>query len=297
VPAAQVRQLRRRIRSVDSTRKITRAMELIATSRIVKAQQRVVAARPYAEELRRVVANVIAAGAPDHPLLRRREEIRRTGLVVVAADRGLAGAYNANVLRRAEAQGRVVGSGLRLFPVGRKAENHFRARGYEIERAYGGITDRPAFDDARRVAADVMTAYEAGTVDAVDLVFTQFFSLATQRVVVQRLLPIEAAGPSRRTGYELEPGETATVLDRLLPAHVEARIFDALLEASASEHAARQRAMKAATENAEDLVTTLTRTANRVRQSAITTELAEIVGGAEALGGSGRGRPVRRETE
>jgi F-type H+-transporting ATPase subunit gamma len=286
VPAAELRQLQRRIRSVQSTRKITRAMEMIATSRIVKAQQRVVAARTYTEEITRIIANLTAsAEAGDHPLLRPRDEIRRMGVVVLAADRGLAGAYNANVVRRAEADIRSTDRPARLFLVGRKAESHFRHRGYEIHRAYGGMSDSPGPDDAHRLAADVIAAYEQGAVDAVDLVATQFLSLGTQRAAVRRLLPVERFGPQPGCagGYELEPGEPMAILDRLLPRYVEARLFAALLDASASEYAARQRAMKAATDNADDLVTSLRRSANQVRQAEITTEIMEIVGGAEAL--------------
>ncbi|MDQ1489885.1 MAG: F-type H+-transporting ATPase subunit gamma, partial [Actinomycetota bacterium] len=199
--------------------------------------------------------------------------------------RGLAGAYNANVVRRAEADIRSTDRPARLFLVGRKAESHFRHRGYEIHRAYGGMSDSPGPDDAHRLAADVIAAYEQGAVDAVDLVATQFLSLGTQRAAVRRLLPVERFGPQPGCagGYELEPGEPMAILDRLLPRYVEARLFAALLDASASEYAARQRAMKAATDNADDLVTSLRRSANQVRQAEITTEIMEIVGGAEAL--------------
>ena len=292
MPAEQLREVRRRIRSVQSTKKITRAMELIAASRIVKAQQRVAAARPYSEEIARVVANLVAGGVGDHPLLRAREETRRVGLVVLAADRGLAGAYNANVLRMAEGHLREVGgtpSGSRLFLVGRKAQSYFRYRGYEIHRTYAGMSDTPTYQDARRVAGDVLAAYWAGEIDAVEVVYTRFQSAVTQRPVVRRLLPVqrfeaeEAGGKTPRAAYEFEPGEPEAVLDRLLPRYVEAELFAAMLDASASEHAARRRAMPSATENADDLIRTLKRVANRARQAEITTEIAEIVGGAEAL--------------
>jgi F-type H+-transporting ATPase subunit gamma len=297
VPAAQQREIQQRIRTVQSTRKITRAMEMIAASRIVRAQRRVAAARPYAEKITRVVGNLVAGGATDHPLLRTRPRIRRVGLVVLAADRGLAGAYNTNVLRMAERRLRNVPGGGKhgyaLFLVGRKAQSYFRYRGYAIHHGWEGMSDAPTYEDARRVAAEVMAAYEAGEVDAVEVVSTQFLSAATQRVTLRRLLPVEGfdGPPGResageegpRTRYELEPGEPAAILDGLLPRSVEARLLAALLDAAASEHAARQRAMKAATDNADDLVKTLRRVANETRQEQITTEIMEIVGGAEAL--------------
>lgn len=297
---AKLRQVRRRIRSVQSTKKITRAMELIAASRIVKAQQRVAAARPYAEEITKVIANLSSAGA-DHPLLVRREQQAKLGLVVLTADRGLAGGYNSNVIRTAEGrirQAGQAGQGYELFLVGRKGQGYFRYRGYDIRRAYVGMADTPSYEDARQVAGEVMASYEAGEVDFVEVAYTQFLSVATQRPVLRRLLPVEGfdgdggrGGPGGDHGgeagaaaaYEFEPAEPAAILDRLLPRYVEARLFAAMLDASASEHAARQRAMKAATDNADDLIKTLTRVANRARQTEITTEIMEIVGGAEAL--------------
>jgi F-type H+-transporting ATPase subunit gamma len=287
MPPAQIRQVRRRIRSVESTRKVTRAMGLVATSRILKAQRRLAAARPYFDEISRVVGNVVADGGRDHRLLRTREDIGRIGLVVLAADRGLAGAYNANVLRLAERHLRKAGSGTAgyaLFLVGRKAEAYFRYRGYEIRTTHEGMSDAPAYEDARLVAGEALAAYDAGDVDIVEVVSTQFLSMATQRAVRRRLLPVESFdGHPRATAYELEPGEPAVLLDLLLPRYVEACLFAALLDAAASEHAARQRAMKAASDNAAELVRTLRREANQARQAEITTEIMEIVGGAEAL--------------
>jgi F-type H+-transporting ATPase subunit gamma len=297
MPAAQLREVQQRIRSVQSTKKVTRAMEMIAASRIVKAQRRVVAARPYSEEVTRVIANLARGGAGDHPLLRTRDHLRRFGLVVLTGDRGLAGAYNANILRMAERRLRKMPGGadpgFALFLVGRKAQSYFRYRGYDIRHAHAGMSDTPTYDDARLVAGEVMAAYEDGVVDAVEVIFTQFLSAATQRVALQQLLPVEALhGPPggtggaevrRRAAYEFEPGEPAAILDELVPRYVAARLFAALLDAAASEHAARRRAMKAATDNANDLITTLTRVANETRQAEITTEIMEIVGGAEAL--------------
>jgi F-type H+-transporting ATPase subunit gamma len=287
----QERTLRRRIRSVQSTKKITKAMELIAASRIVRAQQRVDAARPYSEQITAVIGNLAAAGAGlSSPLLQPRETVARTAYVVVTADRGLAGAYNTNVIRVAERRIRDAGSDNALVCVGKKAENYFRFRRYAIDAAFTGFSDQPSYEDARAVAAFVTERFESGEYDEVELVFTTFLSMATQRVVHRRFMPIDTstleaaaeAGEGLTAEYEFEPGP-GQILERLLPRYAEARLFAALLEAAASEHAARQRAMKSATDNAEELITKLTRVMNRARQDAITTEIMEIVGGAEAL--------------
>lgn len=290
--AGKLRVIRRRIRSVQSTKKITRAMELIAASRIVRAQQRVEAARPYAEQISNVIANLAAAGAGgDHPLLREPESVQRVGYVVVTSDRGLAGGYNANVLRAAEVDLRAdldAGRQYSLVTVGRKAQGFFRYRQYDIAASYTGMSDLPTYEDAREVAGEVLRVFEAGEVDIVKVAYTRFLSAGTQRATVARLMPVEAptaaeaaeAGPA--PDYEFEPNPGA-ILERLLPRYVEARMFAFMLEASASEHAARQRAMKSATDNADDLIKTLTRVADQARQDEITTEIMEIVGGAEAL--------------
>ena len=289
------RALRRRINSVQSTKKITRAMELIAASRIVKAQQRVAAARPYSEQITEVIANLAAAGASlEHPLLRPRDPVRKVGVVAIAADRGLAGAYNSSVIRAAERtldDIRQDGRQFSLITVGRKPEGSLRYRRFRIDAAFGGFSEQPAYEDAQRVAEAVTERYMEGEVDQVELVYTRFFSAGSQRVDVVRLLPVERRliedlAKKRQEGpqavYEFEP-EPAEILDRLLPRYVEARIFAALLDAAASEHAARQRAMKAATDNADELTKNLSIVANKVRQAGITTEIMEIVGGAEAL--------------
>jgi F-type H+-transporting ATPase subunit gamma len=288
----QERILRRRIRSIQSTKKITRAMELIAASRIVKAQQRVAAARPYAEQITSVIRNLAAAGAaPASPLLQERPEVRRVGMVVVTADRGLAGAYNATVIRAAEravAEHRAAGREVRLACAGKKGFSYFRFRRYDVDASWIGHADNPRYEDARAIAEFVRERFEDGTYDRVDLAYTQFLSLGTQRAVVRQFMPLDrsvieqaaAAGP--RADYEYEPSPQE-ILDRLLPRYAEARLFAALLESAASEHASRQRAMKSATDNAEELIVKLTRIMNRARQDAITTEIMEIVGGAEAL--------------
>ncbi len=285
--SGQERVLRRRIRSVQSTKKITRAMELIAATRVVKAQQRAAAARPYAEQITAVIQHLGEAGAGrDYALLRRAEDVRKVGLVVITSDRGLAGAYNASVLRAAERQLdgiRSEGADYSLVLVGKKAAGFFSFRGYRIDAGFTGMTDTPTYADARRVAAVVRDAFEEGDVDQVDLVYTRFLSAGSQKVVTRRFMPLQVEGDSGLTAdYEYEPSPEG-ILERLLPRYVEARIFAALLDASASEHAARQRAMKAATDNAEELIRNLSIEANKQRQASITTEIMEIVGGAEAL--------------
>ncbi len=293
----QERILRRRIRSVESTKKITRAMELIAATRVVKAQERANAARPYSEQITSVIFDVVKAGAAlDHPLLRE-YDARRAAFVVVAGDRGLCGAYNNTILRMAEREmqaRRAEGDDYALFVVGNKAQSYFRFRGYAIEAAFGNMTDQPTYEDAREIGRAVANRFEQGEFSTLDLAYTRFISAGTQRPVIRRFLPLKVAedgdargGPSADLEYEPNP---TVILDTLLPRYVEARIFSALLDASASEHAARQRAMKSATDNAEDLIVSLTRVMNRARQDAITTEIMEIVGGAEALAQDKGGR-------
>ena len=287
------RVLRRRIKSVQSTKKITKAMELISASRIAKAQARVAAARPYSEQITEVIRNLAAAGAASSsPLLTGREDVRRVAVVVVSGDRGLAGAYNSTVIRAAERrinELRAEGKEYALVAVGRKAVGYFRFRNYKVDASFTGFSDQPAYENAREVAEFVSSRFESGEFDQVELAYTQFLSVGTQRAVVKRFMPLdaeaiadaaEASGP--KADYEFEPSPTE-ILDRLLPRYAEARLFAALLESAASEHAARQRAMKSATDNAEELITKLTRVMNRARQDAITTEIMEIVGGAEAL--------------
>jgi F-type H+-transporting ATPase subunit gamma len=291
--AQQLRVIKRRIGSVQSTQKITRAMELIASSRIVKAQQRVEAARPYAEQMRRLMASVAKkAGRIDHPLLSTRDEVRKVGSIVITSDRGLAGAYNSNIIRAAERDIQSHGADEELFLVGKKAVTYVRFRGYEFEHSWIGVSDQPGIEDAREVARAAATAFSDGDIDEVRLAYTRFESALTQRPIVTKLLPLpkeeleeeeeaEASGrPSPQ--YEFEP-EPEDILDVLVPRYVEGTVLQGMLEAAASEHAARRRAMKAATDNAEELIGTLTRVYNQARQAEITTEIMEIVGGAEAL--------------
>ena len=296
----QERVLRRRIKSVQSTKKITRAMELIAATRVVKAQQRAAAARPYAEQVTSVIQDLAEAGAGgDHPLLRTADEVRKVAYVVITSDRGLAGAYNTSVIRAAERtvqDRRADGIDYSLILVGKKAEGYFRFRGYRIDAAFSDMSDTPTYEDARTVARVVTEAFEHGDVDQVELIYTRFLSVGTQRVVVRRFMPLQTgvtvAGEPRPTregltaDHEFEPGP-GPILDALLPRYAEARLFAAMLDSAASEHANRQRAMKSATDNAEELIIKLSRIMNRARQDSITTEIMEIVGGAEAMSQGG----------
>ena len=292
--SAELRDTRRRIRSVQATAKITRAMELIAASRIPKAQARVSASKPYTAKLIEVIRNVgSASGSASHLLLDPRE-VRTVGVLVVSADRGLAGAYASSVIRLTEASmiaHRRAGREVRLFAVGKKAQSYFDYRGYAIERSFLGVTDTPGYGDARAIAATVMEAFAAGRVDAVEAYSTRFESMLTQTPVEFDLLPVTPPAADQTAGepmaaasvsysYEPDPEE---ILERLLPRYVEAIVYNMLLESSASEHSARRRAMKAATDNADELIKVLTNVANRARQAEITTEISEIVGGAEAL--------------
>jgi F-type H+-transporting ATPase subunit gamma len=287
----QERVLRRRIRSIQSTQKITRAQELIAASRIARAQATVAAAQPYSEAISEVVADLARGAGGDSPLFVPRTQIRRVAHIVIAGDRGLCGAYNSSVIRAAErsvVEHQRQGRDYALLLVGRKAESYFRYRDYRIDGSFTGFSDRPTYDDARPVGAAATEAFLAEDVDLVEIVYTKFVTVGTQVVVQDTLMPIsredvlDDVGSEPRASYEFEPsGEE--ILDLLLPRYVDSKVYAALLNGAASEHAARQRAMKSATDNAEDLITTLSRSMNRARQDAITTEIMEIVGGAEAL--------------
>ncbi len=295
----QERILRGRIRTVQATKKITRAMELIAASRIVKAQARVHAAVPYSEQITEVVRDLAAAGgSTSSPLLAGRDAIRTTGYVVITADRGLCGGYNAGVQRAAEGEIKadvLAGRDYTVIPIGRKAEGYFRFRGYRLGQAFNGFSESPSYDNAKEIGQHVVDLFVNAVVDRVELVYTRFITNGNQEVVLRPLVPLTTdavTGGDGRPGsgegptgdYEFEPDPT-TILDTLLPRYVEARVYAALLNGAASEQAFRQRAMKSATDNAEDLITSLTRGMNRARQDSITTEIMEIVSGAEALSG------------
>ena len=293
--SAELRIIRRRIASVSATRKITRAMELIAASRIVKAQQRVLQSRPYVSSLIEVISNVGRdAGGSGH-LLSEVRDVSTVGIVVISSDRGLAGAYNSNLIRMAEraiGHHTLEGQDTRLFVIGKKAQSYLRFRGYRIDQAFLGLTDRPNYGHARAVANLVIESYVSGEVDAVEVFYTDYRSVLYQIPTRVELLPVqpptEGDSPEGRSvSYSYEPS-AEEILSRILPRYVEAAIFGFLLESSASEHASRQRAMKAATDNAAELTKVLTRVANQARQAEITTEISEIVGGAEALMASER---------
>jgi F-type H+-transporting ATPase subunit gamma len=305
----QERILRRRIRSIKSTQKITKAMELIAASQIVRAQGRIAAARPYQEGMARIVLETaigdpVAAGR----LLGTPEHVEKVLVLSIVADRGLCGGYNSSVFRATErllADQEAAGVESRLVTVGKKAQGYFRFRGQDVERSFLGMSERPSFADAREVATAAVTPFVNGEVDQVVVISTRFLSAGSQKVEVRQLLPLvdprdaeqktnheNDAGVSRdiaphdgdvRQGYtEFEP-DAAILLQDLAPRAAETQIFAALLEASASELTARQRAMAAATENAGELIKKYSRIMNRARQDTITTEIMEIVGGAEAL--------------
>ncbi len=292
----QERILRGRIRSVQATKKITRAMELIAGSRIVKAQQRVAAAVPYSEKITDVVKHLSAGGAVGNsPFLAGRPDVKTTCYVAITADRGLCGGYNSGVLRATEGEIKAdlaAGKNYIVIPVGRKAEGYLRFRGYNLGQGFAGFSDAPSHSNASEIGKYVVDLFLTGQVDKVELVYTRFVSAGNQEVVLRPLVPLgrdlvaanaSDHGAADATGdYEYEP-DPEGILDTLLPRYVEARVYAALLNAAASEHAFRQRAMKSATDNAEEIIKNLSRTMNRARQDSITTEIMEIVGGAEAL--------------
>ena len=298
--AAQ-RVFRRRIKSVQSTKKITRAMELIAASRVVKAQQRVAATLPYAEALTNAVSAVATATEVDHPLTTEPAKATRVALLIVTSDRGLAGGYSAFVLRTAEqyiARLRDEGKEANLYVIGRKGVAYFRFRNRDVVESWTGFSERPTYENAKEAADALIDAFvtptDEGGVDEIHIVFTEFLSSASQRATVVRVLPLvveEAEYDASAENlpfplYEFEPSPEE-VLDALLPKYVTSRIFNALLQAAASEQAARRRAMKSATDNAEELIKDLVRQANSARQAEITQEIMEIVGGVEALSKAG----------
>jgi F-type H+-transporting ATPase subunit gamma len=288
---AKLRVVRRRIKSVQSTMRITKAMELIAASRIVRAQLRAQQTRPYASSITTVLSNVASqADELDHPMLEQRADKLAAAVFVVTSDRGLCGAYNSNALRTAEelfVRLRDQGMAPKLYVCGKKGISYFRFRQRPMEGSWQGFSENPTYDDAKMVAGAMMSAFMDRRVDEIHGVFTDYVTASTQRAVARRFVPlvVEEGGPPPEgpvPQYVFEPS-AAALLQHLVPRYVESRIFVALLESAASEQAARRRAMSAATENAEELIKVLTRQANRARQSEITQEIMEIVGGAEAL--------------
>jgi F-type H+-transporting ATPase subunit gamma len=322
--AASLRALRRRIRSTQSTKKIFSAQELIAGARIVRAQARVEASKPYAREITRVLSALASSASLDHPLLTERENPRRAAVLVITSDRGFAGSYNVNVLRRTEellALLRQEGKDPVLYVVGRKGETYYSFRDREMADTFTGFSEQPKYTDAQEVGQELIAAFTAGEdddesggagddgilgVDELHIVYTEFRSLLSQVPVAKRMAPLEVeeveefdyeredrehgqAGESGvPTSYEFEPSAEG-LLDALLPKYITTRIYAAMLEAAASESASRRRAMKSASDNAEELAKNLSRQANQARQAEITQEISEIVGGADALVSAGSG--------
>ena len=298
--AATLRELRGRIRSAGSIKKITKAQEMIATSRIGKAQARLNEARPYAAEITNMLTTLADKAALDHPLLVERPEPKRAGVLVVSSDRGLCGAYNSSAFRRAEelfSRLRQDGKAPVLYTVGRKALGYYTFRNWDISESWTGFSERPSYEDATKVAETLVDTFMAGAdgnghedgaagVDELHIVYTEFKSMMSQSAEAHRIAPMvveyveEDRGP--HTLYSFEPDAT-TLFEVLLPRYLTTRVYTALLESAASELASRQRAMKSASDNADDLIKDLTLQANRERQAQITQEISEIVGGANAL--------------
>jgi len=280
---ATLRDIRRRIRSVESTQKITRAMKLVAAAKLRRAQERIVAARPYAMKMSELMSNlVVRAEAERHPLLARRAGGRRR-LVVITADKGLCGAFNSNILRASLQYLRAAGDAdLTLVVVGRKARDFYRRRPWTVKSEMLGFFDRLAYSHAQELAGQLMAAYLAEEVDEVHLMYNEFRSVAVQRVTRQQLLPIEPGTAAATADYLYEPSADA-ILAALLPRHVITQVFRALMESVAGEYGARMTAMEAATKNAKEMIDVLTIQYNKARQERITKELLDIVGGAEAL--------------
>jgi len=297
---AQLRVYRRRIKSVQSTKKITKAMELIASSRFVKAQQRVDASLPYTQELLRAISAAVSHGNSKGALVSEVENRKRAAVILITSDRGLAGAYSSAIIKEGEGLNALLkeeGVTPEHYLVGRKSVGYYKFRERKIANSWTGFTDQPTYEDAKNIAAAVFEAFNTptaeGGVDEIHMVYTHFVNMAVQQVRVRRILPVEILEVSKEQAsekldtkvfplYDFEPSPEA-VLEALLPRYVENMIYTALLLAAASEHAARRRAMKSASDNAEELIRTLARQANQARQAEITQEISEIVGGADAL--------------
>jgi F-type H+-transporting ATPase subunit gamma len=297
----QLRVYRRRIASVSATKKITRAQELIATARIVKAQQRVAMSTPYAREITRAVSAVASHSNAKHPLIGERPNLRRAAIVLVTADRGFAGAYNSAAIKQAEqlaALLREQGKEIDRYVIGRKGVTYYTFRGVALAGSWTGFSDNPQYGDAADIGDTLIDAFqkggENGGVDELHVVSTEFVTMLSQNPTAARFLPLEIEESTEAPAggvfplYEFEP-DPAQVLDALLPQYIKARLYNALLQSAASEHAARRRAMKSATDNATDLIRQLTRLANSARQAEITQEISEIVGGANALADASAG--------
>ncbi len=297
------KDVKNRISSVKNIQKITRAMEMVAAARLRRAEQRIEALRPYASAIRRMTGQVVEAAEniPNFPILEEREEVKNVGVLLVTADRGLAGAFNSQIVRagvRVAAEHEGDGRSMSWYASGRRGTSSLEFRGLDVAGSYTGFTDRPAYGDARDIAADLMAAYVDGKVDQVEIVYNHYISPLTQRVTRETLLPLqqatileaeedegergEEADEAQRALVEYEP-DPEDILQRLIPAYVEISIFRALLESTASEHGARMTAMRNASENAGDIIKDLTLQMNRERQAEITQEILEVVSGAEGL--------------
>ncbi|MFE1425826.1 F0F1 ATP synthase subunit gamma [Streptomyces fungicidicus] len=300
---AQLRVYKRRIRSVTATKKITKAMEMIAASRVVKAQRKVAASTPYARELTRAVTAVGTGSNTKHPLTTEAENPTRAAVLLLTSDRGLAGAFNSNAIKAAEQLTERLereGKQVDTYIVGRRGVAHYNFRERKIAEIFTGFTDEPSYADAKKVAAPLIEALQAetadGGVDELHIVYTEFVSMMTQTAVDSRMLPLRLEEVAEETStkgeilplFDFEPS-AEDVLDALLPRYVESRIYNALLQSAASKHAATRRAMKSATDNAGELINTLSRLANAARQAEITQEISEIVGGASALADANAG--------
>jgi F-type H+-transporting ATPase subunit gamma len=297
--AATLRELRGRIRSAGSIKKITKAQEMIATSRIGKAQARLESARPYAFQITSMLTTLSSEAALDHPLLVEREEPKRAGVLVLSSDRGLCGAYNSSIFRRSEELFSLLrdeGKTPVVYTVGRKAQNYFKFRNWDITESWTGFSEQPQVENAKEIASTLVETFMAGVgddeseddqgVDELHIVYSEFKSMMSQAAVAHRIAPLVMEyvedTDELHTLYSFEPDAT-TLFEALLPRYVTTRVYAALLESAASELASRQRAMKSATDNADDLIKELTLMANRERQAQITQEISEIVGGANAL--------------
>ncbi|MER5637683.1 F0F1 ATP synthase subunit gamma [Kitasatospora sp. NPDC002227] len=298
---AQLRVYKRRIRSVTATKKITKAMEMISASRIIKAQRAVAASTPYADELTRAVTAVATRSNAKHPLTTENPQAKTAAVLLITADRGLAGGYSSNAIKQASvltARLQAEGKTVVTYIAGRKGVSYYGFRNLAVAGSWTGFSDKPTYGDAKTVAGELIDAFVSERVDELHLVSTEFVSMLTQSPVEARLLPLKLDEVQTSDGaaaknqifplYDFEPSAEG-VLDALLPRYVESRIYNAMLQSAASEHAARRRAMKSATDNAGELIKSLTRLANSARQAEITQEISEIVGGANALADASRG--------
>ena len=303
--AAQVRVLRQRVKSVKSTQKITKAQEMIATSRIAKAQAKVAASAPYSRQITDVLTALASASTLDHPLLNERETPKRAGILLITADRGLCGGYNSAAIKAAEELAALLRSQDKetvMYVIGRKGLGFYNFRNRPVAQSWTGFSERPTYADAERATEAILPSFLVGSagatedgtagIDEIHLVSTHFVSMITQRPQARRMAPMEIEyvdhDPSNEFPplYEFEPSSDL-LLDEMLPKYLKTRIYAALLDAAASESAARRAACKAATDNANDIIRNLSRQANQARQAQITQELTEIVGGADALAASG----------